>query len=110
MCENCLRILKVEKHRQLGVFVILKKVKETGICIDKQNVKSQKQCIPENIAAVVEYSSFRTIKHFGDIIGMTPHKIQLVQEMKPIDQMRFHFAKWACDRHTEDSNFGNKKN
>ena len=35
-------------------------------------------------------------------LGMTPYKVQLVQELKLIDhQMRFRFSKWACDRLTE---------
>ena len=42
-------------------------------------------------------------------LGMTPHKVQLVQELKPINHpMRFRFAKWACDRLTEDTDFGKK--
>ena len=43
-------------------------------------------------------------------LGMTPYKVQLVQELKPIDHpMRFLFAKWTCDRLTEDADFGKKK-
>ena len=43
-------------------------------------------------------------------LGIPPYKIQLVQELKPIEhQMRFRFAKWACDRLTEDADFGKKK-
>ena len=35
---------------------------------------------------------------------MTPYKVQLVQELKSIDhQLRFRFAKWACDRLTEEA-------
>ena len=31
-------------------------------------------------------------------LGITPYKVQLVQELKPTDHpMRFRFAKWACD-------------
>ena len=57
--------------------------------------------------------SFSTIEHIGDIIetnfGMTPYKVQLVQELKPIDHtMRFRFAKGVCDRVTEDVDFGKK--
>ena len=38
---------------------------------------------------------------------MTPYKVQLVQELKPMHlPMRFRFAKWACDRLTEDADFG----
>ena len=41
---------------------------------------------------------------------MTPYKAQLVQKLKRIDHpMRFRFAKWACDRLTEDDDFGKKK-
>ena len=40
---------------------------------------------------------------------MTPYKVQLVQELEQIDYpMRFRFAKWACDRLTEDADFGKK--
>ena len=40
---------------------------------------------------------------------MTPYIVQLVQELKPIDHpMRFRFAKWACDRLTEEAVFGKK--
>ena len=42
-------------------------------------------------------------------LGMTPYKVQLVQELNPIDlPMRFRFAKWACGRITEDADFGKK--
>ena len=35
-----------------------------------------------------------------------PYKVQLVQKLKPIDHpMRFRFAKWACDRRTENADF-----
>ena len=43
-------------------------------------------------------------------LGMTPYKVQLVQESKPNDHpMLFRFAKWACDEFTEDADFGKKK-
>ena len=43
-------------------------------------------------------------------LGMTPYKLQLVQELKPIDHpMSFRFAKWACNRFTKDADFGKKK-
>ena len=42
-------------------------------------------------------------------LGMMPYKVQLVQELKPTDHpMRFRFAKWACDRLTEDADFAKK--
>ena len=83
---------------------------------------------PENIAAVAEAvcetpstsfhrrsqelkiseTSLRRILHKD--LGMMPHKVQLVQELKPVDHpMRFRTAKWACDRFTEDADFGKKK-
>ena len=41
---------------------------------------------------------------------MTPYKVQLVKELKPFDHpMRFRFTNWACDRFTEDTDFGKKK-
>ena len=41
---------------------------------------------------------------------MTPYKVQLVQELKPIDHpMRFRYTKWAWDRLTEYVDFGKKK-
>ena len=41
---------------------------------------------------------------------MTTYKVQLVQELKPIDHpMHFRFAKWACDLLTKDDDFGQKK-
>ena len=41
---------------------------------------------------------------------MAPYKVQLVQQLKPIDHpMRFRFTKWACDRLTEDADFDKKK-
>ena len=74
---------------------------------------------PKNIAAVAESAinnnstSFSTNEHFGDIIdkdlGMTPYKVQLVQELRPIDHpMRFRIANCASDRLTEDADFGKK--
>ena len=57
MSENCVRILEEEKHRQLRISVryLVKKVKETGVLIDK--LKREKPKIvgtPDNIAAVAE--------------------------------------------------------
>ena len=55
----------------------------------------------------ISETSLKRILH--NDIGMTPYKVQLVQELKPIDHpMRFRFAKWACDRLTEDADFGKK--
>ena len=50
MCENCLRILEEEKHRQLHMFVILyKKWKKLASSSIIQSVKSQKQCVHSRI-------------------------------------------------------------
>ena len=70
---------------------LAKKVNETGILIDKPKLEKLKTVsTPKNIAA---------------------YRVQLVQELNPIDhQMRYRFAKWTCDRRTEDANFGKKKN
>ena len=104
---------------------IVKKVKATGILIDKPKPKTVRT--PEYIAAVagsmcevpstsihsrsqqlnISKTSLRRIlrKEFGFAL----YKLQLVQGLKPIDHpMCFRFAKWACDRLTEDADFGKK--
>ena len=107
----------------------VKKVKETGILIDKPKRDKPKTVrTPENIAAVAESvceapstsihrrcqqlniseTSLRQILHKD--LSMTPHNVKLLQELKPIDHpMRFRFAKWAFDRLTEVADFGKKK-
>ena len=104
-------------------------MKETGNLIDKpKREKPKTMRTPENVAAVAESvceapstsihrrsqqlniseTLLRQILHKD--LGMSPHKVQLVQELKPIDhQMCFRFAKWACNRQTEDTDFGKKK-
>ena len=111
-----------------SVRYLVKKVKETGILIDKPKREKPKIVrTNENIAAVAESvceapttsihrrsqqlniseTSLRRILHKD--LGMTPYKVQLVQEWKTIGHpMRFRFAKWACDRLTEDADFGEK--
>ena len=108
----------------------MKNVKETDILIDKPMREKPKTVrTPKNIAAVAESvceatstsihrraqqlniseSLLRRILH--QYRGMMPYKVQLVQQLKPIDHpMRFRFAKWACDRLTEDADFVKKKN
>ena len=103
-------------------------MKETGTFIDKpKREKPNTVRTPENIAAVAEsvceapstsiqrcsqqlnilMISLRRILHKD--FGMIPYKVQLVQELKSIDHpMRFRFDKWACDRLTEDADFGKK--
>ena len=106
-------------------------MKETGILlIDKPKREKPKTVgTPEHIAAVAESvceapstsfhrrsqqlniseKSMRRILHKD--LGMASYKVQLVQELKSIDHpMYFRFAKWACDRPTEDDDFGKKKN
>ena len=54
VCENCVRILEEEKHLPY-VRYLVKKVKETGILIDKPKHEKPKTVLtPENIAAVAE--------------------------------------------------------
>ena len=129
VCENCVRILEEEKHRQLPyVRYLLKKVEQTGILIDKLKRENPKTVhTPENIAAVAESvcempstsiyrhsqqlniskTSLRRILHKD--LGTMPYKIQLDQKLKPIDHpMHFRFARWACDLLTEDADFGKK--
>ena len=87
-------------------------MKETGILIDKpQRVKPKTVRTPETIAAVAESVceatstsihrrsqqlniseiALRRILHKD--LGMTPYKVQLFQELKPINhQMCFPFA------------------
>ena len=90
-----------------------------------ESVESQKQCVhqrklllclretlltsiqrrPQQLS-ILE-TSLRRILH--KCLGIMPHKVQLVQELKLIDHpMRFCFAKWARDR-LADADFGKKK-
>ena len=118
---ECVRKLRTECGRRKApsapyVHYLVKKVEETGILIDKlKREKPKTMHTPKNIAAVAESvrempstsihrclqqlntseTSFRRILHKD--LDMTPHKVQLVQELKPIDYpMRFRFAKWSC--------------
>ena len=127
---ECVRKLRTDFGRREAlsapyVHYPAKKVKETGILIDKsKRGKPKTMRAPENIAAVAESmcespltsihrrsqqlniseTSLRRILHKD--LGMTPYKVQLVQELKPIEHpMRFRFAKWACDRLTADHLF-----
>ena len=132
---ECLRKLRTDFGRREApsapyVRYLVKKVKETGILIDKpKHEKSKTVHTPENIAAVAESvceapltsihrrsqelnisdTSLRRILHKN--LGMTPYEVQLVQELKSIDHpMSFGFAKWTCNRLTEDADFGKQKN
>ena len=109
------------------VLSLVKKVKETGSLIDKPKREKPVLCTSDNIAMeenmreppsisihrrsqqlnISEISLWR-ILHKD--LGMTPYKVQLIQELKPIDHsMRFRFAKWICDLLTEDGDFGKKQ-
>ena len=99
------------------VCYLVKKVKETGILIDKPKREKLKTLrTPVNNAAVTENTckkpstsihrrsqqlytsetSLRRILHKD--LGITPYKVQFVQELKQFDHpMRFRLAKWACD-------------
>ena len=105
------------------------KSERTGILIDKPKCETPKTVrTPQNIAALAEIvceasstsihrrsqqlniseTSLERILHKD--LGLTPYKVQLVQKLKPIDYpMRFRLAKWACDRLTEDADFGKKE-
>ena len=95
----------------------MKKVKETGILTDKPKREKPKTVRRhENIVAMAENmcealstsihlrsqqlnileTSLRRILHKD--LGMTSYKVQLVQELKPIDHpIRSRLAKWARD-------------
>ena len=131
MCAKIAYVFWNKRNTVSSIFSLSceKKVKETGILIDKPKREMPKTLrTSEYIAAVAESvcgasstsilrrsqqlniseTSLRRILHKD--LGMTPDKVQLVQELKPIDHpMRFRFVKWACDRLTEDADFGKKK-
>ena len=105
-----------------------KKVKESGILIDKPKREKPKTVhTPENIAAVIESvceaQSIAIHRHCQQLniletllrrilhkdLGMMPYKVQFIQDLKPIDHpIPFRFAQWACDRLTEDVDFCKK--
>ena len=114
----CVR--KLRQHHQLRMFIILWK---------KWKKLTSSGRTPENIAAVTEsvceppstsihrrsqqlnISETPLTRILHKDLGTTPYKVHLVQQLKSIDHpMRFRFAKWACDRFTEDADFGKKKN
>ena len=119
VCKNCVQISEEEDHCQLRMsFNLWKKMKETGILIDKpKHEKAKAERTPENIVAVAESvrkapttSIYRQQHQFLNIISIMPYKIQLLQKLKPIDHpMRFLSAKCTCDRLTADADFSKKK-
>ena len=79
VCENYVRILEEEKHRQLCMFVILwKKWQKLASSSINQCVKSQNSAYTREYcccgrrcawsAININSPSFSTIEHFGDII------------------------------------------
>ena len=130
MRELCTDFGRREAPSALYVRYLVEKMKETDILIDKPKCEKSKTVrTPENIANVAESvceppttlihrrsqqlniseTSFRQIFHKD--LGTTPYKVQLFQDLKPIDHpMCFHFGKWACHRLTEDADFGKQKN
>ena len=130
---ECVRKLRANFGRREApsapyVRYLVKKVKETGILIDKPKREKPKTVrTPENITAVaksvceapsttihrrskqlnISETSLRRILH--KYLGMTTYKFQLAQELKPIDHsMGFRFAKWTCAQLTEDADLGKK--
>ena len=95
VCKNCVRILEEEKHRQLRMRMLsIREAPSTSI-----HRRSQQLNISE--------TSLRRI--LDKDLYMKPYKVQLFQELKPIDHpMRSRFAKWACDLLTEDADFAKK--
>ena len=131
MLQECVRKLLTDFGRREAssapyIRYLVNKVKETGILIDKPKREKPKTVLtPENIAAVTESACeapstsihrrsqqlnisetlLRLILHIDP--AMTLYKVQLVQELKPIDHpMPFRFA---CDRLTIDADFAKKK-
>ena len=102
---------------------LVKKVKETGILIDKIKREMPKSVrTSENIVAVAEsahkapstsvHSCSQLLNILETSLRRILHKefVQLTHELKPIDHpMRFHFATWTCDRLTEHADLSKKK-
>ena len=121
-------VRKTEAPSAPYVPYLVKKIKETVLLINKPKCEKPKIVrTPDNIAAVTESvceapstsihrrsqqlnisdTSLRRILHKD--LSMTSYKIPLVQQLKPIDHpISFRFAKWPCDRLTEDADFGKK--
>lgn len=80
---NWAESLEEEKHRQLRMFVILQKAKETGILIDKPKREAISTSIRENIMEKL----WRRILY--EDFYMAQYKVQMVQELKPADFFSF---------------------
>ena len=124
--KMCTDFGRGEAPSALYVPYLVKKVQETCILIDKPKCEKPKTVrIPDNIADVAEIKSTTSIhRHSQQLnisetslrrilhkdLDITAYKVQLIQGLKLIyHTMRFRFAKWACDRLTEDADFGKKK-
>ena len=126
VCENCVRILEEEKHRQLHMFVILwKKWKKLASSSINQSVKSQKQCVHPRILLLWQKVCVKRHQHQFTVVlnNWTFRRHHWDEFYKKtlawchtkfnwfllLNTMGFRFAKWVCDRLTEDSGFGKKK-
>ena len=99
---GCVRKLRTDFGRREApstpyVRYLVKKVKETGILIDKPKREAPSTSIHRRSQQLnISETSLRRILHKD--LGMPPYKVQLVQELKPIEHpMRFRFAKWVYD-------------
>ena len=131
---ECLRKLRTDIGRRQApsasyVRYLIKEVEETGILIDKPKHEKPKTVrTPENIAAVAKSmreepltSIYRRSQQLNlsetllrrtlhKDLGMTPNKVQLIQELKLIGHpIRCCFAKWTCDRLIADADFSKQK-
>ena len=124
---ECLRKLRTDFGRREApsapyVRYLVKKMKETGILIDKpKREKPETVRTLENIAAVAEsvrevlstsiHHRFQQLNTSETSLRrILPYVVQLVQELKPIDHpKRFRYTKWACDQLTEDADLDRKK-
>ena len=97
---ECMRKLHTDIGRREApsapyIRYLVKKVKETGILLDKpKREKPKTERIPDTINSStsihrrsqqlnISETSLRRILHKD--LGMQPHKVQLVQKLKPID-------------------------
>ena len=98
----CIRLNNAGKycHINLNIMVMLQNVGEICEILDFGRREASS-------APYVHYL-VEKVNEIGILINKPkrekPNKIQFVMELKPIDHpMRFYFAKWACNRLTEDA-------
>lgn len=111
-----------------GIRKFIAKVRGTGFIVDApRRERARTVRTPEHIEAVAESvrenpststrhrsqelnisrTSLRRILRKD--LGMTPYKVQLVQELKPHDHpLRFRFARWANEKLHDDVDFAQK--